>query len=146
MNYGIMGPTTMTNVSSPSGTFFNQTTAFSDYTEVGGGVLSYSGGPGTSGSPFHWWATPGGNAVLLDSSNNFARSFQISDVSQSGGNTIITTNLPYPLPATINGRSAPFKIVAHPCADLTMVSCTGNSMFTTQSGLPAHTPFQNWTL
>lgn len=146
MNYGIMGSTTMTNCSSPSADFFNQTTAFADYTEVGGGVLSYAGGPGTSGSPSHWWATPGGNAVLLDSSNNFARSFQISDVSQSGGNTIITTNLPFPLPATINGRSAPFKIVAHPCADLTMVTCTGNSLFTTQSALPAHTPFQNWTL
>lgn len=146
MNYGIMGLTTMTSCSSPSATFFNQTTAFSDYTEVGGGVLSYSGGPGTSGSPSHWWATPGGNAVLLDSSNNFARSFQISDVSQSGGSTFITTNLPFPLPSTINGRSAPFKIIAHPCADLTMSGCTGNSMFTTQSALPAHTPFQSWTL
>jgi hypothetical protein len=146
MNYGIMGPTTMTNCSSPSADFFNQTTAFADYTEVGGGVLSYAGGPGTSGSPSHWWATPGGNAVLLDSSNNFARSFQISDVSQSGGNTIITTNLPFPLPATINGRSAPFKIVAHPCADLTMTGCTGNALFVAQSLLPAHTPFQSWTL
>lgn len=146
MNYGIMGPTVMTTCSATIGTFFNQTTPFSDYTEVGGGVLSYAGGPGTSGNPFHWWATPGGNAVLLDSSNNFARSFQISDVSQSGGNTIITTNLPFPLPSTINGRSAPFKIVAHPCADLTMSGCTGNSMFTTQSALPPNNPFQNWTL
>lgn len=146
MNYGIMGPTTMTDCSSPSATFFNQTSPFSDYTEDGGGVLTYSGGPGTASNPFHWWATPGGNAVLLDSSNNFARSFQISDVSQSGGDTVIATNLPFPLPSTINGRSAPFKIVAHPCADLTMVNCAGNSMFTTQSALPAHTPFQSWTL
>lgn len=146
MNYGVMGPTTMTNVSAPSSEFFNQTTPFSDMTEEGGGVLSYSGGPGAPSNTTHWWATPGANAVLLDSSNNFAQSFQISDVSQSGGDTIITTNLPFPLPATINGRSAPFKIVAHPCADLTMINCTGNSLFTTQSGLPAHTPFNSWTL
>lgn len=146
MNYGIMGPTNMTNCSATTGTFFNQTTPFASYTEVGGGVLSYPGGPGTAANPDHWWATPGGNAVLLDSSNNFARSFQISDVSQLGGDTIITTNLPFPLPSTINGRSAPFKIVAHPCADLTMSGCTGNSMFTSQSALPAHTPFENWTL
>jgi hypothetical protein len=146
MNYGIMGPTTMTNCSSPSAEFFNQTTPFSSYTEAGGGVLSYSGGPGTAANPSHWWATPGGNAVLLDSSNNFARSFQISDVSQSGGDTIITTNLPFPVPASINGRSAPWKIIAHPCADLTMSSCTGNWLFTSQSALPAHTPFQDWTL
>jgi len=146
MNYGAMGPTTMTNVSSPSGDFFNQTTPFSDMTEEGGGVLSYSGGPGAPSNTSHWWATPGANAVLLDSSNNFARSFQVSDVSQSGGRTYVTTNLPFPVPSTINGRSAPWKIIAHPCADLTMVTCTGNSLFTTQSALPAHTPFQSWTL
>lgn len=150
MNYGAMGPTTMTNCSSPSSTFFDQTSPFSDYTEEGGGVLSYSGGPGSvnsaSGSGAHWWATPGANAVLLDSSGNFARSFQVSDVSQTGGRTYVTTNLPSPVPGTINGRTSPWKIIAHPCADLTMTSCTGNSLFTTQSALPAHTPFQNWTL
>jgi hypothetical protein len=145
-NYGAMGPTTMTNCSAPSSTWFDQTTPFSDMTEEGAGVLSYAGGPGAASNAFHWWATPGANAVLLDSSNGWARSFQISDVSQSGGRTYITTNLPFPLPSTINAKSAPFKILAHPCADLTMTSCTGNSLFTTQSGLPAHTPFQSWTL
>ena len=146
MNYGVMGPTTMTNVSSPAAEFFNQTTPFSDMTEEGGGVLSYSGGPGAPSNTFHWWATPGSNAVLLDSSNNFARSFQISDVSQSDGRTYVHTNLPDPVPSTINGRSAPWKIIAHPCADLTMTNCTGNSLFTTHSGLPAGTPFNQWAL
>lgn len=146
MNYGCMGPTTMTNCSASTGTFFNQTTPFSDYTEEGGGVLSYAGGPGAASNTTHWWATPGGNAVLLDSSNGWARSFQISDVSQSAGRTYVTTNLPFPVPGTINGKTSPWKIMAHPCADLTMVNCTGNSMFTTQSALPPHTPFQSWTL
>lgn len=146
MNYGAMGPTTMTNCSSPSATFFNQTSPFSDYTEEGGGVLSYSGGPGAPSNTSHWWATPGANAVLLDSSNNFARSFQISDVSQSGGRTYVTTNLPFPVPSTINGRSAPWKIIAHPCPSVTMTNCTGNTLFTTHSGLPAGTPFNQWTL
>lgn len=150
MNYGIMGPTTMTSCSATTGTFFNQTSPFSDYTEDGGGVLSYAGGPGApnsaSGSGAHWWATPGGNAVLLDSSNNFARSFQISDVSQAGGRTYVHTNLPDPVPSTINGRSAPWKIIAHPCSSVTMTNCTGNTLFTTHSGLPAGTPFNSWTL
>jgi hypothetical protein len=146
MNYGCMGPTTMTDCSASTGTFFNQTTPFSDYTEEGGGVLSYEGGPYAASNTFHWWATPGGNAVLLDSSNNFARSFQISDVSQSGGRTYIHTNLPDPVPSTINGRSSPWKIIAHPCPSVTMTNCTGNTLFTTHSGLPAGTPFNQWTL
>jgi hypothetical protein len=146
MNYGCMGPTTMTNCSATTGTFFNQTTPFSDMTEEGAGVLSYSGGPGAPSNTFHYWAVPGGNAVLLDSSNNFARSFQISDVSQSGGRTYVTTNLPDPVPSTINGRSAPWKIIAHPCPSVTMTNCTGNTLFTTHSGLPAGTPFNSWTL
>lgn len=148
MNYGAMGPTTMTNCASPSAARFDQNSPFSDMTEEGGGVLSYAGGPSSPSAPggAHWWATPGANAVLLDSSKAWARSFQISDVSQSGGRTYITTNLPFPLPSTINGKSAPFLIASHPCADLTMVTCAGNSLFTAQSLLPAHTPFQSWTL
>lgn len=146
MNYGAQGPTTLTNVSATTGDFFNQTTPFSDYTEEGAGVLSYSGGPGAPSNTTHWWATPGANAVLLDSSNNFARSFQISDVSQSGGRTYVNTNLPFPVPSTINGRSAPWKIMAHPCPSVTMTNCTGNTLFTTHSGLPAGTPFNQWTL
>lgn len=146
MNYGAMGPTVMIDCSAPSSEFFNQTTPFSDMTEEGGGVLSYSGGPGAPSNTTHYWAVPGANAVLLDSSNNFARSFQVSDVSQSGGRTYVTTNLPDPVPSTINGRSAPWKIIAHPCADLTMVNGSGNSLFTSQSALPANSPFQSWTL
>ena len=146
MNYGCMGPTTMTDCSASTGTFFNQTTPFSDMTEEGDGVLSYEGGPGSTNALFHYWAVPGGNAVLLDSSNNFARSFQISDVSEAGGRTYVTTNLPDPVPSTINGRSAPWKIIAHPCPSVTMTNCTGNTLFTTHSGLPAGTPFNQWTL
>lgn len=146
MNYGCMGPTTMTDVSAPSATFFNQTTPFSDMIEEGGGVLSYSGGPGAPSNTAHYWAVPGCNAVLLDSSNNFARSFQVSDVSQAGGRTYVHTNLPDPVPSTINGRSAPWKIIAHPCPSVTMTNCTGNTLFTTHSGLPAGTPFNQWTL
>lgn len=146
MNYGHMGPATLTNCSATNGTFFNQTTPFSDCTEEGAGVLSYLGGPNPPSNAAHYWAVPGGNAVLLDNSNNFARSFQISDVSQSGGRTYVTTNLPFPVPSTINGRSAPWKIIAHPCPSVTMTNCTGNTLFTTHSGLPAGTPFNQWTL
>lgn len=147
MNYGAMGPTTMTNVSATTGTWFSSNVfPFSDYIEEGGGVLSYAGGPAPASAANSYWAVPGANCVLLDSSGGWARSFQVSDVSQSGGRTYVTTNLPFPVPGTINGKTSPWKIAAHPCADLTMVNCTGNSLFTTQSALPAHTPFQSWTL
>lgn len=146
MNYGAMGPTTMTNCVATTGTWFSANVyPFSDYTEEGGGVLSYLGGPSPA-SRTGYWAVPGTNCVLLDGSNGWARSFQVSDVTASGGRTYVTTNLPFPVPSTINGKSAPWSIACHPCADLTMVTCTGNSLFTTQSGLPAHTPFQSWTL
>lgn len=145
-NYGPMGPTTMANCSATTGDWFVQTTPFSDVTEEGGGVLSYSGGPNPPSNLFHYWAVPGQNCILVDGSNNWARSFQVSDVSTTGGRTYVTTNLPFPVPSTINGKSSPWSIANHPCPDLTMVNGTGNSLFTTQSALPAHTPFQNWTL
>lgn len=146
MNYGAMGPTTMTNCSSPAADWFRTVFPFSDLTEEGAGVLSYAGGPGTASAPNAYTFVPGQNCVLVDGSQSWARSFQVLDVSQSGGRTYVTTNLPFPLPATINGKSAPFSVASHPCADLTMVTCTGNSLFTAQSLQPAHTPFQSWTL
>jgi hypothetical protein len=146
MNYGCMGPASLTDCFASASTFFNQTSPFSDYTEEGGGVLSYPGGPGSASNPTHWWGTPGANAVLLDSSNNFARSFQISDVYQSAGRTYIATNLPFPVPSTINGRSAPWKIIAHPCPSVTITNSSGNAQFAAQSALPAGSPFNNWTL
>jgi hypothetical protein len=146
MNYGAMGPTTMTNCSATTSEWFEQTTPFSDLTEEGGGVLSYVNGPNPPSNLFHYWAVPGQNCILIDASDAWARSFQVSDVYQSGGRTYVVTNLPDPVPGTINGKSSPWRIASHPCADLTMVNCTGNSLFTTQSALPAHTPFQEWTL
>jgi hypothetical protein len=145
MNYGVMGPTTMTNCTATTSDWFRTVFPFSDYTEEGGGVLSYLGGPSPA-SAIGYWAVPGQNCVLVDGSQAWARSFQVSDVYQSGGRTYVVTNLPFPVPGTINGKSAPWGIAAHPCADLTMVNCSGNSQFTAQSLLPAHTPFQSWTL
>src|SRR6185436_10768360 len=112
MNYGAMGPTTMTNCSASAGDWFVQTTPFSDVTEEGGGVLSYVNGPNPPSNLFHYWAVPGQNCVLLDASNAWARSFQVSDVSQSGGRTYVTTNLPFPVPGTINGKTSPWKIAS----------------------------------
>lgn len=146
MNYGAMGPTTMTNCSSTTGTWFVNTTPFSDMTEEGGGVLSFSGGPCAPSNTTHYWAVPGQYSVLLDSGNNFARTFRVLDVSSSAGRTYVTTDLPFPVPSSINGRSSPWKIASHPCPSVTMTNCTGNTLFTTHSGLPAGTPFNQWTL
>ena len=101
-----------------------------------------------TGQQCKYWAVPGAHCGLLDNAGTpgFARSFQVLDVTATGGRTYVTTDLPYPLPSTINGKSAPWNIASHPCADLTMVNCSGNSLFTAQSLLPAHTPFQEWTL
>lgn len=146
MNYGAMGPTTMTDCTASTGTWFSDNIfPFSDYTEEGGGVLSYLGGPSPA-SRTGYWAVPGTYCVLLDASNAFAQSFQVLDVTATGGRTYVTTTLPDPVPGTINGKSAPWRIASHPCADLTMVTCSGNSLFTTQSALPANSPFQSWTL
>jgi hypothetical protein len=146
MNYGAMGPTTMDNCSASTGTWFIQTMPFSDMTEEGGGVLSYANGPEPPSVANVYFFVPGQSCVLVDSSNAWARSFQVSDVYQSGGRTYVVTNLPDPVASTYNGKTSPWKIASHPCADLTMTNCTGNSMFTAQSLLPAHTPFQSWTL
>lgn len=147
MNYGAMGPTTMTDCTATNGSWFSSNIfPFSDYTEEGGGVLSYADGPCPPSNLFGYWAIPGNNCVLLDGSNGFARSFQVSDVSATGGRTYVTTNLPYPLPSTINGKSAPWRIANHPCSAVTMVNCSGNSLFTSHSALPAGTPFQEWAL
>lgn len=146
MNYGAMGPTYMEDCVSSGATWFSSNVfPFSDYTEEGGGVLSYAGGPAPA-SRDGYWAVPGISCVLLDGSNGFARSFQVLDLTASGGRTYVTTNLPYPLPSTINGKSAPWRIAAHPCADLTMVNGSGGSLFTSQSALPAHSPLFGWTL
>lgn len=145
-NYGSMGPTYMEDCVATTGGWFDANVfPFSDYTEEGGGVLSYADGPDPA-SRVGYWAVPGINCVLLDGSNGFAQSFQVLDVTATGGRTYVETNLPFPLPSTINGKSAPWRIAAHPCADLTMVNCSGNSLFTAQSALPANTPFQEWTL
>lgn len=146
MNYGAMGPTTMTNCTATTSDWFRTVFPFADLTEEGGGVLSYAGGPGTASAPFAYTFVPGQNCILVDAAQDWARSFQVSDVYQSAGRTYVVTNLPFPLPATINGKSAPFGVASHPCADLTMTGCTGNAQFVAQSALPAHTPYQNWTL
>lgn len=146
MNYGPMGPTTMTNCSSPSSDWFRTVIPFSDFTEEGGGVLSYAGGPGTASAPSAYIFVPGQNCVLVDGSQAWAMSFQVTDVYQSGGRTYVATTLPDPVPGTINGKSAPWGVASHPCSSITMTNCTGNSLFTTHSGLPAGTPFNQWTL
>lgn len=146
MNYGNPVSAELVNCVASTGTWFSTNVfPFSDYTEEGGGVLSYAGGPDPA-SRVGYWAVPGAYCVLLDGSNNFAQSFQVLDVTATGGHTYVTTTLPDPVPGTINGRSAPWRIAAHPCPDVTMTNCSGNSLFTTHSGLPANTPFNSWTL
>lgn len=145
MNYGAMGSTYMENCVSSGATWHSANRyPFSDYTEEGGGVLSYSGGPGPPSQLLSYWAVPGITCVLLDASNGFARTFQVTDLTSSGGRTYVTTTLPYPLPSTINGKSSPWYIAPHPCADATLVNCSGSSLFTSQSALPAHSPLFGW--
>lgn len=146
MNYGAMGPTYMEDCVSSGATWFSANKyPFSDYIEEGGGVLSFAGGPAPP-SRTGSWAVPGNNCVLIDASNGFARSFQVTDLTATGGRTYVTTNLPFPVPSTINGKSSPWSIAPHPCADATLVNCSGSSLFTSQSLLPAHSPLFGWTL
>lgn len=114
---------------------------FSDYTETGGGVLTI-----VTAVPLSW-AVPGGWYVLTDVGDGFSGiSFQVTNITASGGTTTITTTLPYPVPATAGGKSAPWEIHPHPGAHVTATGCTGSSLFTSQSLLPADSPLFGWTL
>jgi len=113
---------------------------FSDFTEAGGGVLSI-----VTAVPIPW-AVPGAYCVLTNTADAFAVSFQVTDVTASGGTTSISTTLPFPVPGTINGKTSPWIIHPHPGADVTATNCTGSSLFTSQSLLPAHSPLFGWTL
>lgn len=142
-SYGtVRGHTELVDCNSANATFSTgYVFDLADYTEEGGGVISIAGGPVT-------WAVPGGYFYLASGTNpqNFAASYQVTDISTSGGRTYVTTTLPDPVPGTINGQNAPFKIRPHPGADVTCTNCTGSTLFTNQSLLPAHSPLFGWTL
>ena len=140
-SYGVVkGNTTVNSCNSSNATWSNNYDfAFSNYTEEGSGVLSIAGGPVT-------WAIPGGWYVLTDSIDVFnGISFQVTDITASEGTTFIHTTLPDPVPATSGGRSAPWSIHPHPGSDVTAISCTGSTLFTDQSLLPANSPLFGWS-
>lgn len=143
-SYGVTtGLTTVTNCNSANATWSNNyDTLLSAYTEAGGGILTY-----TDVDIPPAWAVPGGWYVLTDATDAFnAISFQVTDITRSGGVTSITTTLPYPVPATSGGKSAPWQIHSHPGAYVTATNCTGSTLFTDQSALPANSPLFGWTL
>lgn len=141
--YGVVaGLTTVASCDSANATWSpGYSFLFSSYTEAGGGVLTI-----TTSTPVTW-AVPGGQYVLTDSANAFNNiSFRVTDITASGGVTSITTTLPFPVPATSGGKSAPWSIHPHPGAHVTATGCTGSSLFTSQSALPADSPLFGWTL
>lgn len=141
--YGaVTGHTELVNCNSANATFSpGYAVDLSDYTEEGEGVISITGGPAT-------WAVPGAYFYLAEGTdpNAFAASYQVTDVTKSGGTTYIATTLPDPIPATINGKNAPFQLRPHPGPNVTCVTCTGSTLFTNQSALPANSPLFGWTL
>jgi hypothetical protein len=114
--------------------------ALADYGQPGSGALTI-----TSNDPQRW-AVPNGWYVLLDGSGNFSGiDFQVTDIAFSGGVTTISTTLSTPVPGTAGGFSAPWYIHPHPGKDTTLITCTGNSVFTTASGNPANSPIFGWS-
>lgn len=142
-SYGVvLGNVTVENCDSENATWNNNYDfPFSDYTEEGDGVLSI-----VTSTPVAW-AVPNGWYVLTDSVDAWnGISFQVTDITASGGTTYIHTTLPDPVPSTAGGKSAPWSIHPHPGADVTAINCTGSSLFTNQSLLPANSPLFGWTL
>lgn len=142
-SYGVvLGNVTVENCDSANATWNNNyDSPFADYTEEGGGVLSI-----VTDVPVPW-AVPGGWYVLTDSVDVFnGISFQVTDITATGGTTFITTTLSDPVPSTSGGRSAPWSIHPHPGSDVTAINCTGSTLFTNQSALPANSPLFGWTL
>jgi hypothetical protein len=113
--------------------------ALADYSQPGSGALTI-----TSNDP-QTWAVPNGWYVILDGSGNFSGiDFQVTDIAFSGGVTTISTTLSTPVPGTAGGFSAPWYIHPHPGKNTTLITCTGNSVFTTASGNPANSPIFGW--
>jgi hypothetical protein len=111
-----------------------------DYGQPGSGALTI-----TSPDPQRW-AIPGGWCAIVDGSGNFSGiTFQVTNIAFSGGVTTISTTLSTPVPGTSGGFSAPWYIVPHPGKDTTLITCTGNSVFTTASGNPANSPIFGWS-
>lgn len=109
------------------------------YGQPGSGALTITGGPVT-------WAVPGGWGAIVDGSGNFSGiTFQVTNIAFSGGVTTISTTLSTPVPGTSGGFSAPWYIVPHPGKDTTLITCTGNSVFTTASGNPPNSPIFGWS-
>lgn len=113
--------------------------ALANYGQPGSGALTI-----TSNDP-QQWAVPDGWYVLLDASGNFSGiTFQVTNIAFSGGVTTISTTLSTPVPETAGGFSAPWYIHPHPGKDTTLITCTGNSVFTTASGNPPNSPIFGW--
>lgn len=110
------------------------------YGQPGGGALTI-----TDTNPVTW-AIPGGYCAIVDGSGNFSGiTFQVTNVAFSGGITTVSTTLSTPVPGTAGGFSAPWYIVPHPGKDTTLITCTGNSVFTTASGNPPNSPIFGWS-
>lgn len=141
--YGVVtGNTTVENCNSANATYsLGYDFALANYVEEGDGVLSI-----VADNPVQW-AIPGAWYVLTDEADTFnGITFQVTGISVSAGRTYIATTLPDPVPATSGGRSAPWLLRPHPGADVTAINCTGSSLFTNQSALPANSPLFGWAL
>lgn len=141
--YGtLIGNTTLINCSATTASYnTSYRTLYTTYTEGGTGALTIASASGATP-----WAVPGAWCVLTDAGGTYnGISFQITDVSTSGGNTVISTTLSQPVPGTAGGRTAPWYIVPHPGKDTTLIGCTGNSVFTTASANPPNSPIFGWS-
>lgn len=140
--YGVVtGTTTLVNCNAAAASYdTSYRFALSDYGQPGSGALTI-----TSSSPQRW-AIPNGWCAIVDGSGNFSGiTFQVTNVAFSGGVTTISTTLSTPVPGSSGGFSSPWYIVPHPGKDTTLITCTGNSVFTTASGNPANSPIFGWS-
>lgn len=114
------------------------------YQEAIGGTMS--GGVITlpnSGGPYRW-AVPGSNIAWTDdqAQHPWSLFFQVTDVTQSGSNTLVTTSLSGGFPSIPTGGppGTVLRVFEHPAPKFTCVSCTGSDLMKSLSLAPAAAP------
>ncbi len=131
----------VTGVNNTAGT--GPTAVTTDYTHVGSGVFTIAK---PVGAVPEGWAVPGARAAVLGSNGQICQ-FNVTAVTESGGNTVITTDLGGPFPTSPSGWGPSVTVAAVQATEVFATACTGHDQFVQLSwpaaqGLPLNSYFK----
>ncbi len=107
------------SVNNPAGT--GPTYPTTDYTHAGSGVFTIAKPVGASPKA---WAIPGARCAVVGSNGQICQ-FYVTDLAESGGNTVITTDLVGGWPAAPAGWGATTSVAVVQATSLYATACTG---------------------